>query len=98
MDFDSTFDEVVLFELPSEYEAQRLWLRLQGARMAWLDRRDDSHVVATALRAEPEDLALLLRELECWLADSGVHQLQFELDGRTYALRGRSASVAGAGA
>jgi hypothetical protein len=48
------------------------------------------------LRAEPADLGLLLRELEGWLAERDIPQLQFELDGRTYALRGRpSASVAG---
>jgi hypothetical protein len=47
------------------------------------------------LRAESADLGRLLRELEAWLTERDVPQLQFELDGRTYSLRGRPASVAG---
>jgi hypothetical protein len=93
--FETHFDEVVMFEMPSEAEAERLWLRLQPGRLAWLHRRDDeTYCVAAVLRAETEDLALLLRELEAWVAESGVHQVRFELDGRTYSLRGRRASVA----
>jgi hypothetical protein len=92
--FDTKFDEVVMFEMPSEADAERLWLRLQPARLAWLHHRDDTYCVAAVLRAESEDLALLLRELEAWVADRGVHQVRFELDGRTYSLRGRAAAVA----
>jgi len=95
MDFETPFDEVVLFEMPNEDEAHRLWLRLQPNRMAWLHRRDDELFIAAVLRAESGDLALLLRELEAWLADRDVPQVRFELDGRTYSLRGRSPSVAG---
>jgi hypothetical protein len=95
MDVDSSFDEVVLFEMPNQDEAERLWLRLQPFRLAWVHRRNDTHLVAVALRAESTDLALLLRELEAWLADRGVPEVQFELDGRTYALRGRPATLAG---
>jgi len=95
MDFETPFDEVVLFEMPNEDEAHRLWLRLQPTRMAWLHRRDDELFIAAVLRAETGDLALLLRELEAWLVDRDVPQVRFELDGRTYSLRGRSPSVAG---
>lgn len=95
MDFDSPFDEIILFEMPGEEAAERLWLHLQPTRKAWLHQRDDVHLVVVVLRAEPGDLALLLRELEAWLAEQTVSQLQFELDGRTYSLRGRPASVAG---
>jgi hypothetical protein len=93
MDFDSPFDEIILFEMPGEDEAARLWLHLQATRKAWLHQRDDTHLVVVVLRAEPADLARLLRELEAWLTERDVPQLQFELDGRTYSLRGRPASV-----
>jgi len=92
MEFDSPFDEIILFEMPNEDEAERLWLHLQPTRKAWLHQREDSHLVVVVLRAESADLALLLRELEAWLSDRDVPQLQFELDGRTYSLRGRPES------
>jgi hypothetical protein len=95
MDFDSSFDEIIIFEMPDVDEAERLWLHLQPTRKAWLHQREDTHLVVVVLRAESADLARLLRELEAWLAERDVPQLQFELDGRTYSLRGRSASVAG---
>lgn len=95
MEFDSPFDEIILFELPNEEEAERLWLHLQPTRKAWLHQREDTHLVVVVLRAESADLALLLRELEAWLADRALAQLQFELDGRSYSLRGRPASLAG---
>lgn len=89
MDFDAPFDEIVVFELPDEAEAQRLWLRLLPARLAWVHRRGDGHCVSAVLRTEPGDLALLLRELEDWLDERDVAEVPFELDGRTYALRRR---------
>jgi hypothetical protein len=95
MEFDAPFDEILLIELPSDEEAERLWLRLLPARMAWLHQKDDAHLVAVVLRAEPDDLALLLRELEAWLAERVLPQLQIELDGRTYSLRPRPAAMAG---
>ena len=89
MDFDSPFDEIIIVEMPSEEEAERLWLHLQPTRKAWLHQRQDLHLVVVVLRAESADLARLLRELEAWLDERDVDQLQFELDGRSYALRGR---------
>jgi hypothetical protein len=91
---DSQFDEVVLFELPANDYAQRLWLRLQGTRLAWLHRRDDSLFVAVALRAEADDLARLLRDVETWVADCALAYVPFELDGRRYELRARGELVA----
>jgi hypothetical protein len=94
MDSDFPFDEVVLVEMPSESEAERLWLRLHPARMAWVLERDEVHFVAAVLRTAPGDLASLLRELEAWVAESGTPQVRFELDGRTYSLRGSPAYAA----
>jgi hypothetical protein len=89
MDFDANFDEVVLFEIPSADDADRLWLRLQEARLAWLHRRDDAIFVAAVLRAERGDLAVLLREVEAWVVERHLAYVPFELDGRRYELQGR---------
>jgi hypothetical protein len=89
MDFDATFDEVVLFEIPNADDAERLWLRLQDARLAWLHQREDTLFVAAVLRAERGDLAVLLREVEAWIDDRGLVYVPFELDGRRYELQAR---------
>jgi hypothetical protein len=89
MDFDETFEEVVLFEVASSEEAQRLWLRLQEARLAWLHRDEDTFYVAAVIRAESGDLALLLRDAETWAAERSLTSLSFELDGRMYELQPR---------
>jgi hypothetical protein len=94
MDHDFPFDEVVLVEMPGESEAERLWLQLHPARMAWVLERDDVHFVAAVLRTRPDDLASLLRELEAWVAENGIPQVRFEVDGRTYSLRGSPAYAA----
>lgn len=96
MDFDSPFDEIVVVEMPSEEEAERLWLHLQPTRKAWLHQREDLHLVVVVLRTEAADLARLLRELEAWLGERNVRELQFELDGRTYSLRGAAPAARGA--
>lgn len=93
MDFDANFDEVVLFEIPNADEADRLWLRLQEARLAWLHRRDDEIFVAAVVRAERGDLAVLLREVEAWVDDRRLAYVPFELDGRRYELQARRAQL-----
>ena len=95
MDHDETFEEIVLFEVPNSEEAQRLWLRLQEARLAWLHRDEDSYYVAAVIRAEAGDLALLLRDAESWVAERSLTSLPFELDGRMYDLQPRRQVVVG---
>ena len=81
------FDDVVLFDVPAEY-ANTLAARLSPARLTWLDGTDEDELfVVAALRIEPEDLAELLREVESWLAASGLPHLRFILDGREYMLQ-----------
>jgi hypothetical protein len=91
---ESELDEIVLFEMPTGDDAQQLWLRLHSMRLAWLHRREDMLFVAVALRAERWDLALLLREVQNWVSDSGLSPIVFELDGRCYELRARGEALA----
>jgi hypothetical protein len=97
MDSASALDEVVLFELPITDYAQRLWLRLQETRLAWLHRQEetDTLFVAAALRPEAGDLAVLLREVENWVTECGLSYVPFELDARRYELHARDQVLAG---
>ncbi|HEY2355344.1 MAG TPA: hypothetical protein VGH79_10650 [Gaiellaceae bacterium] len=92
---ESEFDEVVRFVVPPEY-AEQLCLRLRPNRLSWLHRTEDDgdlFVVAT-LRIEIDDLALLLRDVQAWSADSHVPYVDFVLDGRSYELRAPAGALA----
>ena len=90
---ESDFDDVVLFDAPAEH-ADNLWTRLQETRLAWLHRTDDDLFVATALRIEPDDLALLLRDVQTWLGEVNLLFVRFVLDGRHYALEASAEALA----
>jgi hypothetical protein len=80
------FDDVVLFDVPAEY-ADSLTAHLNPDRVTWLHRSEKEELfVVAALRAEPDDLAGLLRDVEIWFADSDLPYLRFILDGRAYML------------
>jgi hypothetical protein len=83
---ESEFDEVVLFGVAAEY-ADRFLARLAQDRLAWLLVTEDGFFVAASLRAESEDLARLLRDIETWIAESDPPYVRFILDGREYMLR-----------
>ena len=89
---DETFEDVLLFDVPSH--AEMLCARLRSNRLAWVQLRDDSSLVAAALRHEPSDLATLLRSVQSWIAEHGFSRIRFELDGRSYTLRAAAQSVA----
>src|SRR5690242_20333649 len=91
---ESDFDEVVLFEVPPE-QAECLVLRLRRTRLAWLLRTDDGFFVIVALRVERDDVALLLRDVQAWLADVHLPYLPFVLDGRGYELREPTEALSG---
>jgi hypothetical protein len=85
VDWDQAIDDVVLFDVA--WEADDLCDRLRGDRLVWSILRDGRRFVATDLRRRPDDLAILLREVESWLAERGGRLLRFVVDGRTYTLR-----------
>jgi hypothetical protein len=91
---ESDFDEEVLFDVPAEH-ADSLWTRLQQTRLAWLHRTEDGLFVVAALRAESDDLARLLRDVEAWLVDVDLLYVRFQLDGREYAVVAPTEALAG---
>jgi hypothetical protein len=90
---DSEFDEEVLFEVPADY-ADKLWVWLKPTRLTWLHRTDDCFFVVAPLRAERDDLARLLREVQAWLDGSDLPYLTFVLDGREYVLPAHAEALA----
>jgi hypothetical protein len=85
MTLDSPLD-MVLFELPSRFWADRLLQRLQETRLAWLEAGNDVSIVGVFLQGRPNDLSLLLREVQHWLAAAHLVAIRFEVDERTYVL------------
>jgi hypothetical protein len=83
----TSFDDIVLFDIPRPREADRLCERLQPDRLAWLHEHRGNWVVAASLTSEAGDLAALLRAVERWVEERGLDDVRFELDGRTYPLR-----------
>src|SRR3954454_11213709 len=86
MQWDATQDEIVLFELPSNYFAEQLLLSTLSERVAWLQIGDEASIVGVLLAPDSLDLARLLREVQDWLDSSALLALRFELDGRLYVL------------
>ena len=82
---ESEFDEEVLFEVPADY-ADKLWVWLKQSHLTWLHTTDECLFVVAALRAERDDLAWLLREVQAWIDSSDLPFLTFVLDGREYVL------------
>jgi len=86
MQSPASFDEIVLFELPSKYYAEELLLRALSERVSWLQIGEDASVVGVLLAPDELDLARLLRSVQDWLEQSGLLALRFEVDSRTYVL------------
>ena len=81
--------EIVFFEVGERASAQVLCTRLGSKRLAWVEPGDASLLVGAVLSSQPEDLALLLRDVESWLVEEALEAISFEIDGRVYLLRPR---------
>jgi hypothetical protein len=86
MQWDASMDEIVLFELPSNYFAEQLLLTTLSERVAWLQIGEEASIVGVLLAPDTLDLARLLRDVQIWLESSTLLALRFELDGRMYVL------------
>jgi hypothetical protein len=90
MPVDDLFSDTILFELPRERAAAHLCQRLQSRWTEWLEEDNGRWIVFAQLRPDSGDLAMLLRTVEAWIAECGLDELWFQLDGRTYLLRAPS--------
>jgi hypothetical protein len=46
----------------------------------------DTWIVSARLRADEDDLAVLMREVEAYVTEAELHAIRFRLDGRSYIL------------
>jgi hypothetical protein len=83
---DSELFDQVHFEVADFSTAVRLTRRLGHDRVVALLQDDDLNVVSTELRTGPTDLAVLLRDVEAWIAEESLCAIRYLLDGQIYVL------------
>jgi hypothetical protein len=77
----------IRFEIPGAASSARLLRRLaRRANVMLLAGNGPCNAIVAELGDEPDDLALLLREVEAWVEEESLAAIRFELDGRTYVL------------
>jgi hypothetical protein len=78
--------DIVLFEIPCRADATDLFYGLDPDRTAWTHELGEVWLVGTELRAT-DDLAVLLREVERWVADRHLGAIRFWVDEKDYVLQ-----------
>ena len=77
---------VVRFELPVYADADEFCARLRLRWPGTKRRKGEVWLVSARLRTNEDDLAVLLREVEAYVAEVELHAIRFRLDGRAYIL------------
>jgi hypothetical protein len=86
MPVGEALNETLVFELPFRAQAESLCERLRPRWHVSVYDCDEVVLVAAELRPRSDDLAVLLRAVKLWAADSALALLRFHLDGRSYVL------------
>jgi len=76
----------VHFEIPDLAAAVRLTRRLGERWTVSLQDHRDINLVSVALRPDPSDLAVLLRNVEAWVTQESLCAIRFAVDGRDYVM------------
>lgn len=93
-DLDFELDDSVMFELPTLQHVEAFSDRFRPHWEGWSDP-DERGWLFTARLQPQDDVALLLREAQELLAELGIAEIRFYLDGRVYVLdAARTALVA----
>ena len=87
MPFNSSLNDIVLFEVPGQSRATELLAEVSSSRLAWMEQGDDVSVVGVVLNPNDDDLACLLRSVEKWVEQRRLLAVRFEVDGATYVLQ-----------
>jgi hypothetical protein len=96
---DSTalhMSDTIRFELPEYVNVDELCERIRPRWPGSARLEDDHWRVSARLRKNGNDLALLLREVEAYVADSGLQAIRYHVDGRAYVLEARAREAAAA--
>jgi hypothetical protein len=76
--------DVVLFEIPTCTNVEILSDRIRPRWAGWAALDGDAWLVAARLADDGSDLAALLREVEAYVAASGLQAIRYHLDGRVH--------------
>lgn len=85
MEREETRDSVD-FEIHDLASAVRLTRRLGGRWNVSLRDRGDINLVSAELGTNPDDLAVLLRDVEAWVTQESLRAIRFAVDDRDYVL------------
>ncbi len=97
MDFNTSLDDIVLFELLTRDNAEELLRHVSSTRLAWMQPGPSATVVGVLLNPGDTDLAALMRQVEAWGMNKSMAALRYEVDGKTYVLEPfRRAEIAAA--
>lgn len=79
--------DTVRFEIPAHVDVEAIAERIHG-RWPGSTRQiaDDVWLVSARVRKSKNDLALLLREVEALVAETGLQAIRYHVDGRAYVL------------
>lgn len=94
MVYESSLQDVVLFEPPDARQGIRLCERLSDGWCTWLRSDGSDQLLAVLLLADDDiehNLAALLRAVERWVEEQGLVAIRFTLDGRRYVLEAGTA-------
>jgi hypothetical protein len=83
---DEKTRESVHFEIIDLAASVRLTRRLGHDWNVSLQDRRDVNLVSVTLRPGPDDLAVLLRNVEAWVKQESLCAIRFDVDGREYIL------------
>jgi hypothetical protein len=87
----SGMSNTVLFELPVFVDVDEFCERIRSRWPGSKEREDDIWLVSARVRTGKNDLARLLREVEAYVADSELHAIRYQLDGRFYVMEAPAA-------
>jgi hypothetical protein len=80
-DNDHQLSGEVLFEIPTCTNVELLSERIRPQWAGWAILEGDVWIVAAELSDDPSDLAALLRQVEAYVADTGLQAIRYRLDG-----------------
>jgi hypothetical protein len=88
--------DTIRFELPEYVELDGFCDRIRARWPGSTRREDDIWLVSARLRGNKNDLALLLREVEGYVAETGLQAIRYHVDGRAYILEAQTLEAAAA--
>lgn len=87
----------VVFELPEHVSVDAFCSRIRDRWPGTTRGEDDAWIVSARLRRNRNDLALLLRQVEAYVAESGLQAIRYHVDGRAYVMEAHALEPAASG-